>query len=64
MRKGAFETLYIKGADGYLITVSVIDPDIELIVIFSTTRDVSLSLISPDNLRRIAKEVFLSIFKV
>jgi len=64
MRKGVFEALYIKGADGYIITVSVIDHDFDLIVVFSTTRDVNLSFISPDNLRRIVVEVVLSVFKV
>lgn len=64
MRKGDFEALYMKGTDGYLITLSLSEIKVvELIVIFSTTRDVTLRDISPDNLRRIAKEVILPIFE-
>lgn len=64
MRKGDFEALYMKGTDGYLITLSLSEIKVvELIMIFSTTKDVTLSDISPENLRKIAKEVVLSIFE-
>ncbi|MFX1575049.1 MAG: roadblock/LC7 domain-containing protein [Promethearchaeota archaeon] len=64
MKKGDFEALYIKGSDGYLITLYLSEVKVvELIVIFSTTKDVELSYISSENLRRIAKEVALSIIE-
>jgi len=63
MRKGDFEVLYMKGTDGYLITLLFSEIKVlECIVIFSTTEDVTLSDISPGNLRWIAKEVVLSMF--
>ncbi len=64
MRKGDFEILYMKGANGYLIMLSLGEINaFEIIVILSTAKDIILSDISPENLRLIAKEGVLYILE-
>ncbi|MFX1281700.1 MAG: roadblock/LC7 domain-containing protein [Promethearchaeota archaeon] len=61
MRRGDFEVLYMKGTDGYLIMIPIFEHDIDLIIVFSTSRDIDLRIISLENLRRIGREVFHSL---
>ncbi|MFW9873597.1 MAG: roadblock/LC7 domain-containing protein [Candidatus Thorarchaeota archaeon] len=63
MRKGEFEVLFMKGTKGYLITIPIFDHDISFLLMLSTSRDIDLRLISLENLRRIGREVVLSLFK-